>query len=79
MNAVQEEWEKMRLRYQERYWKKYEEFRENESDEKNHGALLEMCYVLIGVFGLTAKQVAEVERNHGFTNADIKGDEQKGW
>lgn len=30
-----------------------------------------MSWVLIGIFGLTGKQVDEVERNNGFTNADI--------
>ena len=31
-----------------------------------------MSYVLITVFGLTDKQVQEIERNDGFTNADVK-------
>ena len=30
-----------------------------------------MSYVLITVFGLTAKQVQEVERNGGLTDDDI--------
>jgi hypothetical protein len=38
----------------------------------NHGALLEMSYVLIEVFGLTDKQVQEIERNDGLTNADLE-------
>ena len=45
--------------------------KENEFNTDNHGVLLEMSYVLITVFGLTDKQVLEVERNNGFTNVDI--------
>ena len=45
---------------------------ENEFNTDSHGALLEMSYVLITVFGLTNKQVQEIERNDGFTDADVK-------
>ena len=72
MNAVQEEWKKMRIAYQNRYAKMCKKIKANEFNIKNHGALLEMSYVLITVFGLTDKQVQEIERNDGFTNADIK-------
>lgn len=72
MNAVQEEWEKMRIAYQNRYAKMRKKIEENEFNIDNHGVLLEMSYVLITVFGLTDKQVQEIERNDGFTNADIK-------
>lgn len=34
--------------------------------------LLKMSYVLIEVFGLTDKQVQEIERNDGLTNADLE-------
>lgn len=44
----------------------------DEFNTDNHGALLEMSYVLIEVFGLTDKQVQEIERNDGLTNADLK-------
>lgn len=70
MNAVQEEWEKMRIAYQIRYARMYKKVRDNEFNTDNHGSLLEMSYVLIEVFGLTDKQVQEIERNDGFTNAD---------
>lgn len=33
-----------------------------------------MSYVLIEVFGLTDKQVQEVERNDGLTNADLEAE-----
>ena len=72
MNAVQEEWEKMRIAYQNRYAKMRKKIKKNEFNIDNHGALLEMSYVLITVFGLTDKQVQEIERNDGFTNTDIK-------
>lgn len=72
MNAVQEEWEKMRIAYQIRYAKMCKKIKKNEFNISNHGVLLEMSYVLIEVFGLTDKQVQEIERNNGLTNADIK-------
>ena len=72
MNTVQEEWEKMRIAYQNRYAKMYKRIKENEFNTDNHGALLEMSYVLITVFGLTDNQVQEIERNDGFTNTDVK-------
>ena len=48
--------------------------KENEFNTDNHGALMEMSYVLIEVFGLTSKQVDEVERNNGFTDEDMEVD-----
>lgn len=74
MNTVQKEWEKMRIAYQIRYARMYKKVKENEINTDNHGALLEMSYVLIEVFGLTDKQVQEVERNDGLTNADLESD-----
>lgn len=72
MNAVQEEWEKMRIAYQIRYARMYKKVKENEINTDNHGALLEMSYVLITIFGLTKKQVKQVERNDGLTDEDIE-------
>lgn len=72
MNAVQEEWEKMRIAYQIRYARMYKKVRDNEFNTDNHGALLEMSYVLIEVFGLTSQQVEEVEKNGGLTNKDLE-------
>lgn len=72
MNAVQEEWEKMRIAYQIRYARMYKKVKDNEFNTDNHVALLEMSYVLIEVFGLTDKQVQEIERNDGLTNADLE-------
>lgn len=64
----------MRIVYQIRYARMYKKVKENEINTDNHGALLEMSYVLIEVFGLTDKQVQEVERNDGLTNADLEAE-----
>jgi len=72
MNKVQEEWEKMRIAYQIRYARMCKKVKEDESNTDNHGALLEMSYVLITVFGITQKQVQEIERNDGLTDADME-------
>lgn len=71
MNKVQEEWEKMRIAYQCRYTKMYKKAKD-EFNTDNHGMLIEMCYVLISVFGLTSKQVEEIEKNDGLTNKDLE-------
>ena len=71
-NLVEVKWEKMRIAYQIRYARMYKKVRDNEFNTDNHGALLEMSYVLIEVFGLTDKQVQEIERNDGLTNADLE-------
>lgn len=72
MNKVQEEWKKMRIAYQIRYAKMCKKVKEDESNTDNHGTLLEMSYVLITVFGMTQKQVQEIERNGGLTDADME-------
>ena len=71
MNAVQEEWKKMKIAYQIRYARMYKKAKDECNTDK-HGALLEMSHVLITVFGLTDKQVQEIERNEGLTDADIE-------
>lgn len=71
MNPIQNEWKKMRIKYQIRYAKMCEKAKD-EFNTDNHGALLEMSYVLITIFGLTPKQVEEVERNGGLTNKDME-------
>ena len=37
----------------------------------NNDVLNEMSFVLINIFGLTARQIIEIERNGGFTNDDL--------
>lgn len=54
---------KMRIAYQIRYAKLCKKVKESNTD--NHGVLLEMSYVLITVFGITQKQVQEIERMVG--------------
>ena len=48
--------------------------KDGEFNTDNHGAMLEMSYVLHEVFGLTDNQVDEVERYGGLTEADIESD-----
>ena len=74
MTKVQNAWGKMRIAYQIRYARMCKKVKENEFNTDNHGALMEMSYVLIEVFGLTSKQVDEVERNNGFTDEDMEVD-----
>lgn len=74
MTKVQNAWGKMRIAYQIRYARMRKKVKENEFNTDNHGALMEMSYVLIEVFGLTSKQVQEVEKNGGLTDIDIKTD-----
>lgn len=74
MTKVQNAWKNIRIDYQIRYARMYRKIKENEFNTDNHGALMEMSYVLIEVFGLTGKQVEEVERNNGFTDEDMEVD-----
>ena len=74
MTKVQNAWGKMRIAYQIRYARMCKKVKENEFNTDNHGALMEMSYVLIEVFGLTSKQVQEVEKNGGLIDIDIKTD-----
>lgn len=69
MTRVQREWECMRLLYQDRYSKMYKEAKD-EFNTDNHGAMLEMSFVLINIFGLTPEQIKEVERNGGLLDTD---------
>ena len=63
MTTVQKAWEEMRMNYQKRYFDMYHKVKKDERNTDNHGALIEMSYVLINVFGLTDKQVEEIEKN----------------
>lgn len=71
MTKVQSAWEDMRISYQNRYAKMCNKVEENELNTDNHGALLEMSYVLHEIFGLTDKQVDQVEKNYGLTDEDV--------
>ena len=56
MTKVQNAWKNMRIDYQIRYARMYRKIKENEFNTDNHGALMEMSYVLIEVFGLTGRR-----------------------
>lgn len=64
-------WNAERINYQRRYANMIIRDDENPDDQNNKGAINEAGYVLINIFGLTPKQVREVERNQGFTNEDL--------
>lgn len=73
MNKVQEEWQNMRIVYQMRYAKYCEKYKKSKNTDKEClGHLLECSYVLISVFGLTDRQINEIEMNYGLTNKDIE-------
>lgn len=74
MTNVQEAWENLRINYQSRYARMCRKVQDGEFNTDNHGAMLEMSYVLHEVFGLTDNQVDEVERYGGLTEADIESD-----
>lgn len=76
MANLQETWENMRLSYQKRYinfLKNFEsESYSDKSKEYARGHMLECSYVLINVFGLSSKQVQQLEENYcGLTHKDL--------
>lgn len=73
MNKVQQEWENLRLAYQQRYVKYAKQVNENPDNKTVLGQMLESSYVLINVFGLSSEQVQELESYDycGLTNQDI--------
>ncbi len=77
MSRITDAWEAERLAYQQRYANACAKIKESQENEKEFyqgksvGAMLEMSYVLIVIFGLSCKQVEELERNKGFTDADF--------
>lgn len=72
MSNILSTWKTERINYQRRYAEHVLKYDENPNDETNRGAMLESSYVLINIFGLTAEQVKEVERNQGFTDNDLR-------
>lgn len=77
MSNIVEEWNNTRIRYQNRYYGACKKLKTGETNTDNHGAMLEMSYVLISIFGLSPKEVDEVEKNGGFTNKDLKKIEEE--
>ena len=79
MNDIKLAWEKTRIEYQMRYFAHLRALKGKENDGSNkssveysRGHLLEASYALINIFGLTDKEVLEIEQNGGFTNADLE-------
>lgn len=69
---ILEAWENTRLMYQQRYVKYLKEYDTTKSEDAR-GHLNECSYVLISIFGLTDKQIRELEHNYsGLTNADLE-------
>ncbi len=81
MSIILDAWERQCLMYQKRYFETYIKLnkRLNNHLEKTNketnmlyaSTILEMSWVLSNIFGLSGKQIEEVERNAGFTNEDI--------
>lgn len=81
MNEIKFAWEKTRIEYQKRYYAHLKSLEEKENNGSNkasveysRGHLLEASYALINIFGLTDKEIRELEKNGGFTNDDIDKD-----
>lgn len=87
MSDIKLAWEKTRIEYQKRYYAYYVHYKaleekENKGSNKaskasveySRGHLLEASYALINIFGLTDKEIRELEKNGGFTNDDIDKD-----
>lgn len=70
-SVIKEAWDSERIKYQQRYYNYYKEYLENINNYDVRGHMLECSYVLISIFGLTDKQVIQVEKNGGFTNEDL--------
>lgn len=64
MNEIFKIWDEKRIKYQLRYAMQY-------AKGDNNDVLNEMSFVLVNIFGLTARQIIELERNGGFTNDDL--------
>ena len=74
MSRILTTWEQARLDYQKRYVKFVGKYIENPKDKDVLGHLHECSYVLIHIFGLSAKQVTELEKHNfcGLSNADLE-------
>lgn len=85
MCKIKNAWTQQRLEYQSRYSKCCEKYKDNMNHKNQNiaesyigeckGAMHEMSWVLISIFGLSSKEVSEVEKNKGLTNADLDSQE----
>lgn len=71
MSKITEIWQNARFAYQQRYVMRIKRWHDyHNEDDRDH--LNECSYVLISIFGLTDKQVRELEHNNcGFTDDDL--------
>lgn len=74
MSNITKAWQDARICYQQRYVSYARKCKENEADKDALGHLHECSYVLIEIFGLTSKQVEELEENDfmGLTRTDLE-------
>lgn len=72
-------WNEERIRYQIRYAKSCAEYHKYPENLDNKGHMHEQCYVLLNVFGLSEKQIGEVEKEGGFTYDDIDSPDFERW
>ena len=79
MCSIKNAWTQQRLEYQFRYVKACEKYESNKNQNlaesykgKVEGGMDEMSWVLITIFGLTPKEMLEIEGNKGLTNADCE-------
>ena len=80
MNSnILDTWNQERIKYQIRYAKSCIKYHKDPKNLDNKGNMHEQSWVLINVFGLSSKQVEEVEREGGFTYDDIDSTEFERW
>ena len=74
MSNITKAWQDARICYQQRYAICARKYKKNLEDKELLGHLKECSYVLIEIFGLTPKQVEELEENDfmGLTHADLE-------
>lgn len=72
-------WNEERIKYQIRYAKSCIKYHEDPTSFDNKGHVDEQCWVLINIFGLSEKQIEEVEKEGGFTTDDILSPEFERW
>lgn len=74
MCNISSAWNDSRRKYQQRYAYYCKQYAESgKSNKEVLGHLLECSYVLISIFGLSSKEVDELEKHHfcGLTSAEL--------
>lgn len=75
VSIIKEAWKSERIKYQQRYYNYYKKYLEDSKNRDTRGHMHECSYVLISIFGLTDKQVIQIEKNGGYTNEDLEDPE----